>query len=74
MECPFCKSNNVRRSKRRGLERWFSHRELLKAYRCMECSERFFIFLGIWKWMLLMLGLAVVLMSLAGLVIWLILF
>jgi len=74
MECPFCKSDNVRRSKRRGLERWFSHRKLLKAYRCMGCSKRFFIFLGIWKWMALLLGLALLSLFLFGLVIWLMFF
>jgi hypothetical protein len=42
MECPKCKSHNIRRSQRRGLYEGLVLRMLLYApFRCQNCQERF---------------------------------
>jgi hypothetical protein len=42
MECPACKSKNVRRSLRRGLKEGLFLRLIFRApYRCFQCGSRF---------------------------------
>jgi hypothetical protein len=45
MECPYCKSDNVRRSRRRGLREGLLLRIILWApFRCRSCQQRFWAF------------------------------
>ena len=42
MECPNCKSENLRRSQHRGILEWLQTRLLVRRYmRCRDCEHRF---------------------------------
>jgi ribosomal protein L37AE/L43A len=42
-KCPYCGSNDLYRTGRKGLMEWFLHYVLARnPYRCKSCYERFF--------------------------------
>lgn len=42
IECPDCRSDQIRRSRTRGIVDSFLARLLIRPYRCQECDCRFF--------------------------------